>query len=298
MIEQEAYIKSLLGNVRTSITSQKGEASVVLCRAESGKTFYVKDFSQTSSPAASLAREIEVSSLIRDIAGVPTPRISPVIDGERGIYLGVMDEVLGVSLDKLFERLPEAESARLSEAAGAALSRIHKIKGDYFGDLNGQDQSSIWAECFGREVVRSLNYCVSQAVLSNSQAAGFMERLSSLDVQAETPTLIHGDYLPQNIIIDTTLKQINGILDFELSRFWIAEWDITHILATLFGDNPATRQGFLKGYVSSSGADSQSLLQAVNYYSPFESLFYWTKGWSRDGGIRDDILRDIQRVTA
>ncbi len=112
------------------------------------------------------------------------------------------------------------------------------------------------------------------------------------------PSLCHGDFTPQNIIIDPDTHKIEGLIDFEVSKYWIPGWDLTRVNAALEypSVNRDLRDSFLEGYSSAVRININDIRIQIAYYKFFESLNYWIWGWDRPK-FHNDIKADIIRVT-
>ena len=145
-----------------------------------------------------------------------------------------------------------------------------------------------------------LKSALNRGILNQEHLDFFEKRLLDpfLKNNSMPPSLCHGDFAPQNIIIDTDTAKIAGIIDFESAKYWIPDWDLTRVNAAIeyHGVNRDLYDSFLEGYVSVGRMNADDIKSQINYYKPFESLNYWVWGWDKPR-FREEIKADVIKVT-
>lgn len=274
------------------------------------QSYYLKIFPRTSdewgdSPEKKIKRELIVTELIREKIGLKTPIARQILidDDNADIFL-LEEELTGVPFDSLIQEadIPREIIQNVTYQAGGVLARVHEITSHYFGDVLPDTEEAFpsWAECFRNEVEWILRTAENRGILNKSHIDFFKNKLANsyIDQNQSKAVLCHRDFTPQNIILDPNTFTIIGIIDFEATRYWIPEWDLTRVNA-LFEYSKGKLDlldRFFIGYIERARNFSlQQIREAIDFYKCFESLHYWLWGWDRE--FRKDIEKDILRVT-
>ncbi len=272
------------------------------------KSYYLKIFPNTPDemgelPELKVQRELIVSRLIRETLGIHTSQSTYLGKDKSGYAAILLEEVRGVPFDTLMNgsNFSRDSLRAIAHEVGTYLSRIHGITAPYFGDVgDAGDKFPDWKDCFTQDTLRHLEFGLSLGVLHQAHVNYFTDRLTSpiLTHCRVRPTLCHGDFAPQNIIINPDTQRIAGIVDFELAKYWIPGWDLTRVSAAFENsrENMDLSDAFHEGYASVGKMNKDDITIQVNYYKPFESLNYWIWQWNKPG-FHGDIKRDILRVT-
>ncbi|WP_093648764.1 phosphotransferase family protein [Streptomyces sp. 2314.4] len=164
-------------------------------------------------------------------AGIPVPAIryvgsEDVVDGTVAIM--VQDRVVGETLREHAERVGPQRARAAVRQAGEVLSRIHQLDTTGFGSvdaaLHGTDAK------FGEWFIDGLEEKLADArriepasdrVLD--RAMGLMHAHRAMLDDCE-PNLLHGDFSPDNIIVDG--GSIAAVLDWEAAKSGPPEMDI------------------------------------------------------------------------
>ena len=145
------------------------------------------------------------------------------------------------------------------QAAGAWLARWHRSSsGPWFGVPwpNGTPQppgdETDAAPMMARTIEEWLSRGKDAGLLSAAETAFAEWALASADaLDAEQPTPCHGDYRPQNWIIDHTGRgeaRWSGVIDFEYARWDIRLADIGHRWDRGLAGRADRRDAFFAGY--------------------------------------------------
>lgn len=273
------------------------------------KSYYLKIFSDKpdemgESSEMKAQRELIVSRLIQETLGIPTSRSIYLGEDNFGSVALLQEEVFGLPFDTLMNEannFPRESIENIALEAGIYLSRIHRITSSSFGDIsNIGDKFLTWEDCFTQNMTKHLEIGLGLGILNKKHVDYFIDRLNSplLNRFSSTPTLCHGDFAPQNIIIDTDSYRIAGIVDFELAKYWIPGWDLVRscVALELTKVNSDLMDAFIKGYASLGRLSEDDIRLQIEYYKPFENLNYWIWAWSKSG-LQDKIKADISGVT-
>lgn len=272
------------------------------------KSYYLKIFPPSmdewkEAPAKKLERELVVSELIRNRTSIETPVSMQIhVEGDERLFL-LQEELEGVPFDLVMRNpeVPRDTTRRIAWQAGENLAQIHTISSPYFGDILNGEVFSRWAPCFRNEIGKLLESTENRAILNESQIDFFRKKLDGFYIEQDNSgaVLCHRDFTPQNIVINPRTYAIAGILDFEVAKYWKAEWDLTRVNAEFeYPDgNLDLLESFLNGYISHREAVSlEQVREEIEFYKCFESLYYWVWGWDRED-FRKDIKYDIVRLT-
>lgn len=105
------------------------------------------------------------------------------------------------------------------------------------------------------------------------------ERLKRQLPPADGPAFIHMDLRPANIIVKD--GRVNGLIDFESSRFGSTEMDFTKLDRDIFSKHFGTRAAFEAGYRSVRPLpDLDAILPFYRFTDAFNSI-----GWCKRRGI-------------
>lgn len=225
------------------------------------------------STAHDMRREFTVIHALEETA-VPVP--SPVLicddDAVIGAPFYIMERVPGVPLRTVDE---------LESLGPEATHTITTAMVDLLGDLHSIDPRDVGLEQFGRPegyVSRQVSRWKQQLEGSRSRDLPRADALHSLLAAAvpddAEPGIVHGDYRLDNLLVDTGTRQINAILDWEMSTLGDPLTDVALLLVyqeiaawplgSLISDAPkaagyVSADEIIERYVSRSGADESRL---------------------------------------
>lgn len=273
------------------------------------KSYYLKIFPNSPDewgelPEKKLERELVVSKIIREKTPLKTPLTAQIfIKNDQRFFL-LQEEIKGVPFDLLINtpNLSRQIIKNIACQAGESLARIHQITSSRFGEIISVNRENYprWVTCFKCEIEKLLKLAKKRNILNNSQIGFFREKLkdSRLEKDHSRPVLCHRDFTTQNVIINPKSFKIAGVLDFEVAKYWKAEWDLTRVNSEYEypDDNLDLLESFFKGYISTrKNVDLKQIKKEIKFYKCFESLYYWLWGWDRK--FKKNIKKDIVRVT-
>ena len=170
-------------------------------------------------------------------------------------------------------RLPDlpwlADSAQMAigQQLGEYLAQIHGLKMGFYGNLTSstaQNAISVPKEAdFTLPIFQNLlTQARRKGVLTSEEEAKVQTYVDhSIGLLTESiPSLIHGDMIDANILIDSIggSTVISGILDFEHSRAWSPEVDFTKLLDIRLREYPLLADRFLDVYLHNMGITGPS----------------------------------------
>ncbi len=164
--------------------------------------------------------------------GVPAPKVllvDSIINGEEKLAVSVEDRLKGEPLNSLHDQLRQSELESLVKNAGEILGKIHSVKTTKYGHVNslGVGLDDKWTETMLRaekDLDKLYNAAARTDVPKNliDKALEILRDNVPLYERA-TPHLLHTDYGPKHILVDS--GKISGILDFEGCKSGDPVWD-------------------------------------------------------------------------
>ena len=209
-------------------------------------------------------------------------------------------ELPGIPLTEILYSADNTQTRSLIEQSAQILAQVHQVTSDSYGSVNRAlgKRYTTWEACFTDNINTKLDFATKNKILGLSHVDFFEKRLKNQIFDGRGhPTLIHGDLEPRNLLVDPITLTITGLLDFEYSRFWQPEWDLTRISATSFPERPDLADLFLYNYAAITKSNSAELKERVEFYKVFESLHFWVWGWGQNQELTEYIQKDINRVT-
>lgn len=151
-------------------------------------------------------------------AGVPVPEVLGRARDDAGRGWLVLSMIPGVSLSKL--RNLADEHGDLVREAGVALRRLHDISGSGYGDpevrAGGDGPFTTLRDAIARRFDAHVQRLRSLDVIDDAletQVRRAVERDAAVLDLATKPALVHGDFAPRHIFVDTDARRIVGVLD-------------------------------------------------------------------------------------
>ncbi|MTE17716.1 phosphotransferase [Streptomyces sp. TRM43335] len=206
-----------------------------------------------------LRGETEYYSAVRDMPGVPAPRLVHVeTGGEPPVVSGlVMTECPGVPWHEADASLTPGERKRLREELGGVVARLHTATGPGFGYPARPfgPPAADWRRTFTTMVDAVLDDAVRYGVRLPRPVAWVRDALAAAgDVLTDVtrPALVHFDLWQGNLLLDGApgARTLGGVIDAE-RMFWgdpVAEF----VSLALFGDIERD-DAFLTGYAAAGG---------------------------------------------
>jgi aminoglycoside phosphotransferase (APT) family kinase protein len=219
-------------------------------------------------------KEIHLLRALTMETGVPVPRVLRFDDSCTLLPCpwALLTRLPGQSLAGVIDTLDEWELESIGYELGRYLAHIHQIPLSGFGGFLGQETSyTNERDHVIAQVTDRLSSAAARAALSPDTTDRFMRVLrESPHLNQRQACLIHGDYTPENIIVEqgATTYHVTGILEFERAQGSGPEYDIGKLLRWRTSPWPAFQKGLLDGYAESAllGAafwDRLKLYQAI-----------------------------------
>lgn len=285
-------VKRLVGDFANEVYVLETES------LEGMDTYYFKIHSPTEEGKNRALSEVAAAQLIQKTSDIP---VAPtVLVAEDGIseYGVLTRKVPGKAFSTIIEEGDEQAAQIVAEKSGLMLSTLHEITSPHFGSIfNSGKRFDSWQDCLSTLTQEKIEEGLKRKIINNTQADFFSRRLTDRGLQAAGPVMIHGDFVPSNIIVDPETLDIAGLIDLELSKFWIPQWDLTVIKQISFPDNPELIDIMFDVYFNSRNIDPSEQREIIEFYKPFESFFFWFWGWDRSEELREFIKHDIEGVT-
>ncbi len=176
-----------------------------------------------------------------------------------------MTQLRGKPLDTLLPSMSEHDKKIILHDVGVMLAKMHSITMPDFGDVLAggiikQQKSfqfrqidkapprSTWVAYFFEEVGEQLSELLSYGVITSQEASKIITFVySKLDLIKESrPVLAHLDLMTSHIFIED--GKIMGIIDFEFSQSYPAEFDFVKFSREGLLDDPLAKKALLDGY--------------------------------------------------
>jgi len=263
-------------------------------------TYYLKDYSLAHDGNERAQTEIVTINLLREVTNLPVPEAYLLTDSNSNTMCLLQKGLPGIPLTEILYSADIAQTQSLIEQSVQILAQIHQVTSGSYGSVDNAlgQRYSTWQACFADNIHTKLDFATRKNIVGLPHVDFFEKRLKNQTSDGRGhPALIHGDFEPRNILVDPITLTVTGLLDFESSRFWQPEWDLTRISANAFPERPDLVDLFIRYYASMEKTDPDELKKQIEYYSVFESLHFWVWGWGQDPDLTEYIRRDITRVT-
>lgn len=194
-------------------------------------------------------------SLLRHQVDVPAPRVYGMLSTDDAAAL-VLEYVEGNVLGDVATGLPDDALAHLHRLVGGALRSIHTIKYRVGGLLVGEDlvpfPEGSWGAHVFADVRKSVQHHVDSRLLSRAAGAAVVERFEASVplLNDHTPTLVHGDFHPWNILVAPHGDdwKLRAVVDIESALVADPVYDLTRFTVIRFGPYPDIPLSFFDTY--------------------------------------------------
>lgn len=214
-------------------------------------------------------REVEALIYLDQFSHIPSAKVinyAPDLVDTKGLL--VMQQLPGNSL---YDQIQNHSYLNDIADAGRAIARLHSLPYSHIWQnkhmwIANQDD---WITLVKTRSQAHLQRIVVSGILSEQESQNISNRLRGLIFSLQNEllliTLLHGDYHPQNILVDNS-GDVTGVLDFEqhrmghslqelgVFRYWLALYDKEDLFSS-----------FIRGYAETQPFTSQNL-QIVNGY--------------------------------
>lgn len=263
-LDELAHVLAPLGEVVAATELSGGTfSSVQSVELGDGRNVVVK----TSVPDADghdalltyerdLARvEADMLALLEPVDGVPTARLL-LEDFSRSrveVDVFVSEFLGGTPWDRADGMAPHAE-ARAGHEVGAIFARLHALTAPRFGYPAGGFAlgGATWDEAFGAILAAHLADGEAFGIdVRREEVLGVLARGREALAELTTPSLVHNDLWPGNVLLDPASGGVLGIVDLERALY-------ADPLMDFVGMNPfntgALAQDHVVGYLGAGGA--------------------------------------------
>lgn len=279
----------------TPVARSSANVQYYLTDASNTVIYFVKDFLLQEEPHTFLSNEIEAVALLTKSVDLFLPECLAIADPEANLYLLLRQQVSGIPLSEVLHDPTAASSEIVAEAAGI-LAQIHSISAATWAHhLSGPaDTHTTWEEYFTDHITHELTRASTRGLLNTRQIDFFQSKLAEIPLgENRVPTLVHGDFSSENILISRDKQRVMTVIDFELARFWLPSWDLTRIKQV--GDFSNYFDHFMQTYTELTGNYPDILLAEIDYYAAFESLVFWNWAWARPS-LRHAVDQSIKQT--
>jgi len=250
-----------------------------------------------------LTKERRVADFIDERSSLPAPWPYVVCDDTElfGWTYAVMPMLEGTTGSILWDAADESGRVGLAAAAGEALARLHEADSDFFGPYDAQlddfielDDFSDWALHrleHWRAACRAVNALPTEAELYIDE---LIESCAPALSEPFTPVLVHHDFAPGNLNLDSESLEPTGVFDLFEAYIADGEEDIVRMLWNLRTDEQ--RKAFVDAYTAHypfrAGAAERLVLYAVSDW-----MVIWEYG-KRVGSWFDDttFMQTVQPI--
>lgn len=204
-------------------------------------------------------KEARLLELLTSETGVPVPRVLHFDDS--GALLPqpwiLYTRLPGQPLSDVIDEMDEWALGAIGYEMGRYLAHIHQIPLETFGDpFAGQEGTFEQEKDFVLDLAdRCLMTCIAAQSLQPAQADHIRRVFETTTVLNQAQAcLIHGDYIPDNIIVEFSVTDfhITGVLDLAQATGSSPEHDMSRLFNLHFQAAPSLQKGFLDGYTESA----------------------------------------------
>ena len=178
--------------------------------------------------AHAVDREFRILGALRP-AGYPVPEVFAYCADESiiGSVFYVMELVDGrVLRNGSLPGMSPAERRATYEALADTLAALHRIDPDSIG-LGDYGRPGNYYE---RQLDRWSRQYRAARIVPNAAMDALMERLPQTVPEVALPTIVHGDFRLDNLVLDATAPRVKAVLDWELSTLGDPLGDLAFML--------------------------------------------------------------------
>ena len=206
---------------------------------------------------------------ILSLRGVPHPMLvvtpTPVAEG----WMIAHRWIEGTSLDAAgLGDWDDAHASRLGADLGGWLRRLHAVEHRRGG----------WSRTAQRRYADKLRRCLELGVIDAELADAVRRRwvADAAALEAVTPTLIHRDLQPGNIVVRS--GRLAAVIDFEQSRIADPLYDLVKLSEWIFPLHPAVAPALYEAYgLDGTHAGVRARLRVVSVLEYLSALVYFAK---------------------
>lgn len=236
---------------------------------------YVFRFNARDINLPKLQRELFSLKILKDNL-IPVPEIV-AFDSSKTVCpydVLVTKKIDGYNLEQDWPKLDKKKKCELAYQAGNILSKIHKIKIEFFGDLASEGplpQTTNWATYLKKRLEFHLLEAKSFDLFNDTFTAmvrNIFKSMSSIDAFVlREASFVHIDYHLGNILYKDTV--ITSILDFEWSLAGDPLYDFCSIV-DMDKTWPDSQKSFLNGYGKHTFTDIET--KRIKFYQMLKNI--------------------------
>ena len=176
------------------------------------------------------SREAETMSFIAARTTIPVPKVYDTYLNEHSKCHIIMDYIPGEPLDQVWKSLTPEQKEATSRQLGGYIAQLQQLRGNRVEAVNGESVKIILGS--GREsegpfdTVKEFNNWLVDGVFNRITPPRFKENCRAALSDNHDICFAHGDFAPQNILVDET-----GCVPASLTGKWQAGFLHTGILA-------------------------------------------------------------------
>jgi len=223
---------------------------------------------------------------------LPIPRFYKAGIWEDWPYI-IMSRLSGVTLEKVWPRMPDTDKAAVLMDIGLIMARVHAVPP---GDL--ADLPPLWSQFLPQQIAgcRARHERLGMPDWFTQKVEAFVRDALPLLPENPSPVILTGEYTPFNLLVTDTspVQSISGMIDFGDAMLGYREYDLLGPLLFSCEGKPALVQALLTGYGYAPEVQNRELrrrlmlLQILHRYSNFHEQVR-IPGWQ-------DQVRSIEEL--
>ena len=233
-------------------------------------------------------KETYLLRILTSETGVPVPRVLYFDDSSALVPQpwALHTRLPGEPLSAVLSTLDEFELQPVGYEAGRYLAHIHQIPLAEFGELFAAELSGQTSEqAYVANTIAQLADACTSGQLASPEIVEEFRRLATESelLDRRRPCLLHGDYTPQNIVVERGASgyHVTGILEFERALGGSPERDIAALLNWGTEQWPAFQTGLLDGYAE-SGTVSAKFWPRLRLYQAILAVEHLVAGGTKN----------------
>lgn len=213
---------------------------------------------------------------------LPIPRFFKAGERAGWTYI-IMSRLQGVTLEKVWPRLPDADKALVLTDIGRIMARVHTVP---VGDLH--DLPPLWSEFFPAQIrgCRARHERLGMPRWFLDQVDAFVQNNLSLLPDSFSSVILTGEYTPFNLLVSDSARvdRISGMIDFGDAMIGYREYDLLGPLLFSCEGRADLVAALLHGYGYTKDQQNRDLrrrlflLQILHRYSDFKAQLK-VPGW-------------------
>lgn len=233
---------------------------------------------------------------------LPIPRFYKAGEREGWTYI-IMSRLAGVTLEKLWPRLLDADKAAVLSDIGRIMARVHAVPVDQLHDL-----PPLWSEFFPAQIkgCRARHERLGMPLWFLDHVDAFVQENLLLLPSTFPAVVLTGEYTPFNLLVSDQARvdRIGGMIDFGDAMIGYREYDLLGPLLFSCEGRAELVLALLTGYGYAKDQQNRELrrrlflLQILHRYSDFKAQLR-VPGWQdRVSSLEqlEDIIWPMEKV--